>query len=74
METRYNFPKNNQTAPEAIKETIYKENEVTYMADELGLHKVSNPDPEKMAVSLHCMYFYSLFRKREGGGEESRLN
>jgi len=53
METRYNFPKNNQTAPEAIKETIYKENEVTYMADELGLHKVSNPDPEKMAVSLH---------------------
>lgn len=52
-ETRYNFPRNNATAPEVIKDTLYKENEVTYMADELGLHKISNPDPENLAVSLH---------------------
>lgn len=52
-ETRYNFPKNNATAPEVIGEKVYKENEVTYMADELGLHKITNPDPEAIAVSLH---------------------
>jgi cysteine dioxygenase len=52
-ETRFNFPKNNATPPETIKETFYKENQVTYMADELGLHKISNPDLDNVAVSLH---------------------
>lgn len=52
-ETRYDFPSGNATALEPIKETLYKENEVTYMADELGLHKISNPDPEITSVSLH---------------------
>ena len=50
-ETRFEFPEHG--APESIKETIFQENEVTYMSDELGLHKISNPDPEKLAVSLH---------------------
>jgi cysteine dioxygenase len=58
-ETRYNFPKNNATAPEVIKETIYKENQITYMADELGLHKISNPDPNNVAVSLHCKSYHA---------------
>lgn len=35
------------------KETIYEENDVNYMSDKIGLHKISNPDPEKCAVSLH---------------------
>ncbi|MCJ1357272.1 MAG: Cysteine dioxygenase [Icmadophila ericetorum] len=35
------------------KETIYQENEVTYMSDQLGLHKITNPDPDNYAVSLH---------------------
>jgi cysteine dioxygenase len=52
-ETRFDFPKNNATPPEVIKETFYQENQVTYMADELGLHKISNPDPSNVAVSLH---------------------
>lgn len=52
-ETRYDFPKDNGKALEPVTETLYEENEVTYMADELGLHKISNPDPEIMAVSLH---------------------
>ncbi|OJJ47650.1 hypothetical protein ASPZODRAFT_158574 [Penicilliopsis zonata CBS 506.65] len=30
------------------KETVHTENQVTYMSD-----KISNPDPEKVAVSLH---------------------
>jgi cysteine dioxygenase len=53
LETRYNYPKALNTAPMAIKETAYTENEVTYMSDELGLHKISNPDPHHLAVSLH---------------------
>jgi cysteine dioxygenase len=52
-ETRFDFPRNNATPPVIIKETTYKEGQVTYMADELGLHKISNPDPENVAVSLH---------------------
>jgi len=36
-----------------LKETVYHEGRVTYMADELGLHKISNPDPTNVAVSLH---------------------
>ena len=52
-ETRFDFPKNNATPPEVIKETTYSQDQVTYMADELGLHKISNPDPENIAVSLH---------------------
>ncbi|KAH7321646.1 RmlC-like cupin domain-containing protein [Rhexocercosporidium sp. MPI-PUGE-AT-0058] len=52
-ETRFDFPRNNATAPQVIKETLYHQGEVTYMADELGLHKISNPDEKEIAVSLH---------------------
>ncbi|CAA9958984.1 hypothetical protein PTNB73_01110 [Pyrenophora teres f. teres] len=36
-----------------IRETTYTENQVTYMADTLGVHRISNPDPNEYAVSLH---------------------
>ncbi|KAL7950074.1 RmlC-like cupin domain-containing protein [Trichoderma barbatum] len=53
-ETRYAFPEKNE--PEGlmtvISEKTYKENQVTYMADELGLHRVSNRGSD-FAVSLH---------------------
>lgn len=52
-ETRFDIPKNNATPLLVIKDTLYKENQVTYMADDLGLHKISNPDTENVAVSLH---------------------
>jgi len=35
------------------KETIYFENQVTYMSDDLGLHRITNVDPDNYAVSLH---------------------
>ncbi|EME49301.1 hypothetical protein DOTSEDRAFT_68165 [Dothistroma septosporum NZE10] len=37
------------------KTTTYKENEVTYMSDQLGLHRISNQsdEPNDYAVSLH---------------------
>ncbi|KAM4056754.1 cysteine dioxygenase type I domain-containing protein [Hirsutella rhossiliensis] len=53
-ETRYAFPEDD--APEGpmtvISEKTYKENAVAYMADELGLHRVSNKGSD-FAVSLH---------------------
>jgi cysteine dioxygenase len=52
-ETRFDFPRNNATPLVITKETTYKEGQVTYMADELGLHKISNPDSKNVAVSLH---------------------
>ncbi|KAI1597740.1 Cysteine dioxygenase type I family protein [Pyrenophora tritici-repentis] len=36
-----------------IRETTYTENQVTYMADTLGVHRISNPDLNEYAVSLH---------------------
>jgi cysteine dioxygenase len=58
-ETLYSWPDKTQlnngepSPPQIKKETVYTENEVTYMSDKLGLHKVSNPDPDNFAVSLH---------------------
>jgi cysteine dioxygenase len=52
LETRFSYP-DATSGPKPIKETTYHENEVTYMADELGLHKISNLDHERLAVSLH---------------------
>lgn len=54
-ETRYAFPENgvDESPMRIISEKTYKENGVTYMADELGLHRVSNQESD-FAVSLHC--------------------
>lgn len=58
-ETLYAWPdqklvKYGTPAPPVIrKETTYRRNEVTYISDEIGLHRISNPDPENIAVSLH---------------------
>jgi len=58
-ETLYEFPdshliKNGAPSPPTVtKESIYQENQVTYVSDDLGVHRVMNPDPERMAVSLH---------------------
>ncbi|KAF4472081.1 cysteine dioxygenase [Fusarium albosuccineum] len=53
-ETRYAFPEENeQERPmRVISEKTYKKNAVAYMADELGLHRVSNKGSD-FAVSLH---------------------
>ncbi|KAK1256279.1 hypothetical protein MKX07_008538 [Trichoderma sp. CBMAI-0711] len=53
-ETRYVFPERDE--PEGpmtvLAEKKYQENQVTYMSDELGLHRVSNRGSD-FAVSLH---------------------
>ncbi|KXT11471.1 hypothetical protein AC579_2406 [Pseudocercospora musae] len=35
------------------KETTYARDQVTYMSDRLGLHRVANHDKENVAISLH---------------------
>lgn len=53
-ESRYEFPNADQAQPmQMVSERTFKENEVTYMADELGLHKMQNNDSD-YAISLHC--------------------
>jgi cysteine dioxygenase len=52
-ETRYTLPESPGIGPRIIKETTYNSGEVTYMADELGLHRIINLNPTEVAVSLH---------------------
>jgi cysteine dioxygenase len=61
-ETRYAWPtvqlNNDEKRPlEIERETVYARDEVTYMSDKLGLHKISNLDPDNYAISLHCTSF-----------------
>ncbi|KAI1383121.1 cysteine dioxygenase type I [Hypoxylon trugodes] len=52
-ETRYNFPNDDDKQPmQVISENHRKENAVVYMADNLGLHRMSNQGSD-YAVSLH---------------------
>jgi len=62
-----------QCAPDMTKETIYAENEVTYISDRIGLHKISNASDTEIAVSLHLYtpphaanFGFNLFDERTG--------
>lgn len=59
--------------PEVVKETLYQENEVTYISDKIGLHKISNPSNDEVAVSLHLYtpphaanFGFNLFDEKTG--------
>ncbi|KAL9060239.1 MAG: hypothetical protein Q9206_001125 [Seirophora lacunosa] len=53
-ETRYAWPSTTAPGPMQITQKAnFHRDQVTYMADTLGLHKISNPDPREYAVSLH---------------------
>lgn len=58
-ETRYEFPRGDggsghetKKSMDVIAETTYSQNQVAYMSDDLGVHKVWNRN-EDVAVSLH---------------------
>ena len=58
-ETRYAWPtvdlnNSEDRHMQVISEKTYQADQVTYMSDKLGLHRISNPDQENYAVSLHC--------------------
>ena len=57
-ETRYAWPtvdlnNSEDRHMEVISDKTYQTDQVTYMSDKLGLHRISNPDKENYAVSLH---------------------
>lgn len=55
-ETRFDFPDGDKAKPMMVKsEQVYKAGQSAYMADELGLHRVSNRGSD-YAVSLHCRF------------------
>ena len=65
-ETRYTWPdQRNPSPPTATHAHVFRENEVSYMSDQLGLHTISNPDPSNVAVSLHRRYTFNLLRKKK---------
>ena len=56
-ETVYKVPNNGpgERKPLEIKySNTFGMNEVTYMSDDIGLHRVHNPSSDQVAVSLHC--------------------
>lgn len=63
VETRYDWPEEVDQAKshycpssptmKACKRTELLTGKVAYMADNLGLHRMSNPDPNNVAISLH---------------------
>ena len=63
-ETVYHMPspQTNRTAEagplEVKKETVYKEQEVAYISDRIGLHYVANPNLAEVAVSMHREHSY----------------
>jgi len=59
--------------PRIIKETIYRENEVTYISDNIGLHKICNVSDTEPAISLHLYtpphaanFGFNLFDEKTG--------
>ncbi|KAL4982427.1 RmlC-like cupin domain-containing protein [Aspergillus falconensis] len=79
QETLYTWPDQDKvqhgqsSPPQVTKVTTYSENQVTYMSDKLGLHKIHNPDPNDVAISLHLYtppnaanYGFSIFDEKSG--------
>ncbi|KAK5046926.1 Cysteine dioxygenase [Exophiala bonariae] len=61
------------TPPRIIKETVYSENEVTYISDNIGLHKICNMSETEPAISLHLYtpphaanFGFNLFDEKTG--------
>lgn len=56
-ETVYYSPSSEEegTQPLRVKfSNTHHANEVAYISDEIGLHRVHNPSRNQIAVSLHC--------------------
>lgn len=86
-ETLYSWPDQEKvehgqvSPPQVRRETRYGKDQVTYMSDELGLHKISNPDPNNFAVSLHlytppyaALHGCSIFDEKTGKAKHINQN
>ncbi|KAI5804428.1 RmlC-like cupin domain-containing protein [Geopyxis carbonaria] len=52
-ETQYEMPTSAAGPLTITKSTVYGHDEVTYISDDIGLHKIENADKDEVAVSLH---------------------
>ncbi|PLB49803.1 cysteine dioxygenase type I [Aspergillus steynii IBT 23096] len=76
METVYHAPETevDKSAPLRLKsQTVHPMDAVTYISDDIGLHRVHNPSPNQVAVSLHLYtppnaadYGYHIFDETTG--------
>ncbi|CAI7584342.1 unnamed protein product [Penicillium discolor] len=79
QEDLYSWPDQEQiengqiSPPQLTKQTTYGENQVTYMSDKLGLHRISNPDQDNFAISLHlytppnaAIHGFGIYDERTG--------
>lgn len=63
QETIYHVPEqdSNHGGPLEIKsDTRHSMNDVAYISDDIGLHRVYNPSSDQVAVSLHCECWISM--------------
>ncbi|KAI5457513.1 putative cysteine dioxygenase Cdo1 [Mariannaea sp. PMI_226] len=75
-ETVYHPPNKDggKSSPLALKsQTTHQADQVTYINDKIGLHRVHNPNPTQVAVSLHLYtppnaadYGYNIFDETTG--------
>jgi cysteine dioxygenase len=79
-ETLYTIPEDTNDAEagkviplEIARQTIYQNNEVTYISDQIGLHKIANASRSEPAVSLHLYtpphaanFGFNLFDEKTG--------
>lgn len=73
QETLYSEPEQAGQAPQRLKVTTYGENQVTYISDKIGLHKIENASDTELAISLHLYtpphahnYGFNLFDEKTG--------
>lgn len=54
-ETRFAWPEQPHVPKplKVLQERVFHENQVTYMSDQLGLHRIKNMDPHDFTYSLH---------------------
>ncbi|OQD75249.1 hypothetical protein PENDEC_c008G00303 [Penicillium decumbens] len=87
QETLYSWPdqgriEDGQTSPPQVnRQTVYGENQVTYMSDKLGLHRISNPSPDNFAISLHlytppnaAIHGFCLYDEKTGKAKHIKQN
>jgi cysteine dioxygenase len=89
VETLYDWPEPAAAASSSSeghamhvrKETTLHEGDVAYMADTLGLHRMTNPDPTMRAVSLHlytpphaARFGCRIFNEKSGQASHVKMN
>lgn len=59
--------------PQPFQTTVYEQDEVTYISDQIGLHKICNASTTEVAVSLHLYtpphahnFGFNIFDERSG--------